>query len=190
MSNNPQQTQNKKMVDEAVAVFHSTDDLQAAIDELQSNGFMRQGLSILADEKTVAEKLGHRYQKVRDAEDSEDAPRTIFIPNETLGEAEATVIGLPLYLAATTATAVTVASGGTVLATTLAATAAGVAGAGIGTIFAHMIAKHHADFIQEQIDLGGILLWVNLRSPEMIEKATKILKKHAAHDVHVHRIPV
>lgn len=190
MSNNPQETQNTQMVEEAVAVFHSADDLQAAMDELQSNGFMRQELSILADEKAVEEKLGHHYKKVRAAEDDKDAPRTIFIPNETIGEAEGSAIGLPLYLAATTAAAVTVASGGTALAAAVSAAAAGAAGAGIGGIFARMIAKHHADFLQEQVDLGGILLWVNLRSPDMIEKATAILKKHSAHDVHVHRIPV
>lgn len=190
MSENPQKLQDMKTVDEAVAVFHSADDLQAALDALQSDGFMRQELSILADEKTVAEKLGHHYTKVREAEDDKDAPRTIFIPNETIGEAEGSVIGLPLYLAATTAAAVTVASGGTALAAALTAAAAGAAGAGIGAVFARMIARHHADFIQEQLDLGGILLWVNLSRPDMAVKATEILKKHSAHDVHVHRIPV
>lgn len=190
MNNTPQETPEIQTVDEAVGVFHSADDLQAAMDELQSSGFMRQELSILADEKTVEEKLGHRYKRVREAEDDKDSPRTVFIQNETIGEAEGSLIGLPLYLAATTAAAVTVATGGTALTAALAAMAAGATGAGVGAVFAHIVAKHHADFIQEQLDLGGILLWVNLGRPEMSEKAVTILKKHSAHDVHVHRIPV
>lgn len=177
-------------IHEAVGVFENADSLQAALDDLQSNGFMRQELSILADEESVKEKLGHIYHRVQEAEDDPKAPRTIFIPNETLGEVEGSAIGLPLYLLATTAAAITVASGGTLLGTILATTAAGSVGAGIGAIFAQLIDRHHAQYIQEQIDLGGLLLWVHLRTPEMEDKAKKILKKHSAHDIHVHEVPL
>ena len=177
-------------VHEAVAVFTDANDLQAALDDLQSNGFMRQELSVLADEKAVETKLGHRYRKIQEAEDDPDAPRTIFIPNETLGEAEGSVIAFPMYVAATTATGVVVASCGTMLAAITAAAAAGSIGASIGTIFARIIARHHAQYIQEQIDMGGLLLWVHLREPDMNDIALRVLKRHAAHDVHVHKIPL
>ena len=175
---------------EAVGFFSDADSLQAALDDLQEHGFMRQELSILADDKTVREKLSHIYSRVQDAEDDAAAPRTIFVPNETMGEAEGTVIGLPLYVAAVTATGVIVASGGTLLSAIIAATAAGAAGAAIGSVFAGLIAKHHADFIQAHIDKGGLLLWVHLRSPDLEETAKDILSRHAAHDVHIHEIPL
>lgn len=173
---------------EAVAVFTNAADLQAALDELQSSGFMRQELSVLANEKAVEEKLGHRYRKIQEAEDDPDAPRTIFVANETISEAEGSAIGLPMYMAATTATGVVVASGGTMLAAILAMAAGGSIGAAIGTVLARLIAHHHAQYIQEQIDLGGILLWVHLRAPEMKDIALRVLDKHASHDVHVHEI--
>ena len=182
--------QSVETVHEAVGVFNDAENLQAAIDELSEHGFMRQELSILADDKAVKAKLSHLYRFVEDAEDDPAAPRTIFVPSETIGEAQGAVISVPLYIAAMTATSIVVASGGTLLSAILAATAAGTAGAAIGSIFAGMIAKHHADFIQDQIDKGGLLLWVHLRSPDLEEPAKEILSKYAAHDVHIHEIPL
>jgi hypothetical protein len=183
-------TKNIEMVHEAVGVFNDADSLQAALDDLQSNGFMRQELSILANEDTVKKKLGHTYRRVEDVEDDPKAPRTIFVSNETIGEAVGSVIGLPLYIAAATASGIVAASGGALLTSIIATVAAGAVGASIGSIFAHMIAKHHADFIQSQIMHGGLLLWVHLRAPDMEERAMEILRKHSAYDVHIHEIPL
>lgn len=176
-------------VHEAVGIFDNEDALHTAIDELQENGFMRQELSVLAEEKAVEEKLHRIYKRTEEAIDDPDAPRTIFVPQETLGEAEGALIGTPLYVAATTAGAVTVASGGTILTAIVAAAAAGAAGTAIGGVLASFLAQHHADYIQDQLGKGGILLWVHLRSPDMEEKARQILAKHTNKDVHIHEIP-
>ena len=48
---------------EAVGVFTSADDLQEAIDELQSSGFHRAELSLLANEEAVNEKLGGGFDE-------------------------------------------------------------------------------------------------------------------------------
>ncbi|WP_321396163.1 hypothetical protein [Emcibacter sp.] len=179
-----------KTILEAVGVFDDVRSLQAAVDDLQEHGFMRQELSVLAGDKAIEEKLGHIYTRVEEAEDDPEAPRTIFVPLENIGDAEGALMGTPLYIAATSATAITVASGGTVLAAILAAAAAGAVGAAIGTILAGLVAKNYADEIQEHIDHGGFLLWVNLRSPDLGDKAREILGKHSAHDVHLHEIPL
>ncbi len=47
------------MIREAVAVFDDAEALQAAIDELESSGFDRAEISLLAGAKSVEEKLGH-----------------------------------------------------------------------------------------------------------------------------------
>lgn len=177
-------------VHEAVGVFNDADSLLAAMDDLQLNGFSRYELSVLASDNAIEEKLGHIYKRVREAEDDPSAPRTIFVPPETIGDAEGALIGTPLYLAATTSAALVVASGGTLLSAILATTAAGAVGAAIGTILASFVAKHHADYIQKQIDHGGLLLWVHLRSPDLENVAKEILKQHSAHDVHIHEIPL
>ncbi|MBU6474465.1 MAG: hypothetical protein KGL10_05755 [Alphaproteobacteria bacterium] len=177
-------------VHELVAVFKSADDLQEAMDDLWENGFAQHELSLLASEKAVREKLGRVYRRIEEAADDPDAPRTIFVSNESMGNAIGTAIGLPLYIAATTATGIVVASGGTLLAAILAAAAAGTGGAAIGAVLAGMISRHHAEYIREQIDLGGLLLWVHLRAPEMERKAADILARHAAVSVHAHEIQI
>jgi len=180
----------QKTVHEAVGVFRDPDNLQEAVEELQSHGFMQQELSVLAGESTIQEKLGHLYRRVKSAEDDPKAPRTIFVPIENINIAKGIAIGVPLFLAATTTAGVVVASGGAILEAISYATAAGAVGASIGSMFATFIAKHRAKYLQDQIKRGGLLLWVNLRSPEMEKKAKKILLKHSAQDVHVHDIPV
>ncbi|WP_308910498.1 hypothetical protein [Pseudokordiimonas caeni] len=177
-------------VEEAVGVFDHADWLQAALDDLQEHGFMRHELSVLASDKVVEEKLGHIYRRAEDVEDDPQVPRTVFVSDETMGEAEGGLVGLPLYAAAMTATGLVVASGGTLLAALLAATLAGAAGASLGALLANRLARHHADYIEGQIGRGGMVLWVHLRSSERAELAKEILSRNGARDIHTHKIAV
>ncbi len=56
-------------VKEAVAVFDNVKQLQDAIDELESSGFDRAEISLLASSGAVETKLGHMYEKVEELED-------------------------------------------------------------------------------------------------------------------------
>jgi hypothetical protein len=62
--------QESDVIQEVFGVFETADMLQEAIDDLMSSGFDRAELSLLAAEHTVEEKLGHKYQKVAELEDS------------------------------------------------------------------------------------------------------------------------
>src|SRR5688500_12051051 len=61
---------------EAVGVFTTASDLQAAIDELLSSGFHRAELSLLAGEDAVNEKLGGGITDARVLEDDPAVPRS------------------------------------------------------------------------------------------------------------------
>lgn len=61
---------------------------QEGIDELLMSGFDRAEVSLLAEEETVVEKLGHRYKKVEEIEDDTNAPRADYADAESLGEAK------------------------------------------------------------------------------------------------------
>jgi hypothetical protein len=50
---------------EAVGIFHAAEDLQAAVDDLLSQGFDRMDLSILASEKAIEDKLHEAYVPAR-----------------------------------------------------------------------------------------------------------------------------
>jgi len=180
----------KRTVRETVGIFKDPANLQAAVEELQSHGFMYHELSVLAGESTIQEKLGHLYKRVQSAEDDPEAPRTVFIPIESLNIARGVAIGLPLFVAASTTAGVVVASGGAILEAIIYAATAGAVGAGIGSMLATFIAKQRARYLQTQIQRGGLLLWVHVHSPEKEKRAKQILMKHSAEDVHAHDIPV
>jgi hypothetical protein len=173
---------------EAVGVFHSAETMQAAIDELLASGFDRAELSLLAAEETVVEKLGLNYRKVTALEDAAEAPRTAWISTESLGDAEGALIGAPLYIAAVVAAGAIVASGGSLAAAIAGAALAGGAGGTVGALLAGILGDRQAKAIEEQLEQGGLLLWVRTFTPADEERAVDILKRHCGEDVHLHEI--
>ena len=175
---------------EAVAVFEDAETLQAAIDELQSSGFDRAELSLLAGETAVQEKLGHAYKKAEELEDDASVPRAAYVSTESVGDAEGGLIGGLMYVGALAAAGAVVATGGTLAATIAGAAVAGGVGGLAGSALAKLVGDHHGQYIQEQLDHGGLLLWVRTRDKDHEKKATEILSKHSAHDVHIHALPL
>lgn len=185
-------TTNKEhsQVREAVGVFADADAMQHAIDDLLSSGFDRDELSLLAAEETVDEKLGHKYEKVAEIEDDATVPRTRYVSPESMSDAKAALIGGLLSVGALGAIGAIVASGGTLVAAiTGAAVGAGTWGL-LGEFLAKLVGDHHAHYIQEQLEHGGLLLWVRCSNSEREKNAMEILSKHSGRDVHVHALPV
>jgi hypothetical protein len=174
---------------EAVGIFRNAEDFQDAIDELLSSGFDRAELSLLASESAVAEKLGRHYRQTRALADHPEVPRAAYVSTEAIGDAEGALIGGLFYVGATLAAGAVVASGGTLAAAIAATVAAGGAGGLIGSILAHRVGDHHGRYLQEQLDRGGLLLWVHTPNLEDEERAVRILKAHCGDDVHVHALP-
>lgn len=181
-----QQAKKDEAVREAVGYFESVEDLDAVIAELGRSGFNRAEISLLAAERTVDEKLGHKFHKVTELADDPAAPRTFYVSNESVGDAEGALISVPLYIAAITAVGVIVASGGTLAAAIAGALAAGGAGGLVGAALAKLVGDKHAADLEQQIENGGLLLWVRTWDAPDEDRAVAILKKHSARDVHMH----
>jgi len=175
-----------QLVTEAVAVFHDVSDLDAAVEALQSAGFKRADISLLASEEAVEKKLGHRYERVEELEDDPKAPRVAYRTRESVGETEDVIIGSMTYLPAVLAAGTVVASAGVVAA---AVTGTAIAGALIGTVLARWLDKSHAEHLQEQLEHGGLLLWVRTHDQQQEQTALKVLLEHSGTDEHVHRLP-
>ncbi len=175
-------------VREAVAVFDQAENYEAAIEELNSAGFDRADISLLASEAAVDQKLPHKYRRIERLEDKDEVPRSAYVssPDVTTGRGAA-MAGLA-YIGATAAAGLVVASGGTMAAVIAAAIAAGGGGGALGSVAAKWLGTRHAQTIEEQVNAGGLLLWVNVRDPEHERRALDILSRHTTHDVHVHEI--
>jgi hypothetical protein len=163
--------------------------MENAVDELGSNGFDRMDISLLASEHAVTDKLGHAYVSARELEDDPSVPTTAFVSRASLGAAEGAVVGTLIYIPALIGAAAVVASGGAVAAAIAAAAVAGGIGGGIGTLLARLIDRAHANRIEEQLEHGGLLLFVRTRDAAHEARAREILAKHSGRDVHVHTVP-
>jgi hypothetical protein len=186
--NDTRNTDQTSTLREAVGVFHDPASLQAAIDELLSSGFDRAELSLLAAEHTIEAKLAHRYRKVVELEDDPRVPRTAYVSLESIGDAEGGLIGGLVYIGAVIAGGAVVASGGTLAGAFLAAAMAGGAGGLFGSGLARLIDYYHADYLQRQLEKGGLLLWVRTRDTAHEQRARDILERHSGEDVHVHEL--
>jgi hypothetical protein len=176
----------EKLATEAVAVFEDVTDLDAAVEELRAAGFKKSDISLLASEDAVERKLGHRYERVEELEDDPNVPRRAYQTRKSLGETEDILMGSLTYLPAVLAAGTVVASAGVVAA---AVTGAALGGALIATALGHWMDRSHAEWLQEQLDRGGLLLWVRTPTPEAEQQALGILTRYSPHDVHLHKMP-
>lgn len=179
----------EEFIKEAVGVFHDEPSLRAAADELMSAGFDRSMLSILSGHQAIEQTLGHDYKRVTDLEDASGVPRLAYISTDSRAEAEGALTGGLAYVGAVAAAGSIVASGGTMAAIIAATAVAGGAGGLVGAALSRVIERHHATYLEDQLNRGGILLWVRVFDDAHEEHALEILKRHTTDDVHVHRLP-
>lgn len=172
---------------EAVGVFDSWDALQAAMYDLLISGFSRFDISMLANEEAVREKLGDRFWTAKELEDDPDVPRAAFVSEEAIGELEGGITGGFLFLGSAIAMTALLTPAATAAASVAAAAVGGVPGAVIGGLIARRIGVQHKEYYRDQIERGGILLWVRCATPEKERLAQKIMAVHSGRDVHVHR---
>jgi hypothetical protein len=171
---------------EVVATFHAADDLEAAIEELLSSGFDRAELSLLASKAAVEDKLGHSFKAADEMADDPSIPRAAFVSTAAIGDAMGGLIGGLTYVGATVAAGVAVVSGGALAATIAAAVLAGGTGGFLGAVLARWVGHHHARYLADQLENGGLLLWVRAWSAPDVVRAIHVLRKHAGDRVHAH----
>jgi hypothetical protein len=166
---------------EVVAVFDDAEALEDAVFDLETHGFDRAAFSLLASEHAVEQKLGHRYRRVEEIEDEPKAPRETFFSRVSRLEVE---YGLAPTFAFVAAVAVGLGS----TPVTLPMLVAAGSGLAIGAALGRIMHQHHAERLREQLERGGLLLWVNIRSPDEERKAMTSLKTHGARDLHAHDV--
>ena len=173
-------------IPEAVGVFDTFEDLQQAFYDLRMVGIHHADISLLADEKVLKQKLGKAYWRAPDLEDDPRAPRATFVSEEAIGELEGAIAGGFFFVGSYIAMAAMLTPASTLAASIAAIAIGGSPAAVIGTLLARRVGKHHKDYYANQIEHGGILLWVRVRDKERENLAVNIMKGHSGRDVHVH----
>jgi hypothetical protein len=173
---------------EVVGVFHDERALEAAIDDLLEGGFDRAEISLLAGERAVIEKLGHGYNRIAELEDDLKAARVSYASKEDYGAAEGGLISGLIYVGALAGAGAAAASGGALAAVLWAAALTGGAGGAFGLGVARWLDHRRAERMREQLEKGGLLLWVHAGAETREKRAVDILQRHGAEDVHAHSL--
>ncbi len=185
----PQVTE-PKTIREVVAAFDSREALEDAIEDLQSHGFDRSQLSLLASSSTLDEHLRQPLADTRELERDPAAPRSEQPLDRTdVGNVAGVAVGTPAALAALGAAGVATAlTGGAVAGIAVAALAAAGGVGALGGLLAKRYNDQVAADFQAQVERGGILLWVSLRDPTQEADARSILARHATGEIRAHDI--
>lgn len=170
---------------EIVALFADAHGLEVAVQDLLTHGFDHGDLSILATEKAVRERLGHRIDDTVTASDDPATPRRAWIEPETRMEGRGALASVLGYFGAVTALGLTFATGGVAGVAVAAALVGAGAGAGLGVGLGRLFDQRLVREFQNQLDRGGILLWVRVNDDaERETRAMDILDRHGGHHVH------
>lgn len=94
-----------------------------------------------------------------------------------------------VYAGETAAAGTVLISGGAIVAPLVAATLVGGAGGVVGALLAKWLGDNHAQYLQTEVEYGGLLLWVRARDAKAEDLAVDVLKRHSSRDVHVHTLP-
>ena len=176
-------------VREVVGIFHNPESLRGAIEELMAVGFQQEELGLLASEQVVEQSLGDLYVRTNAAADSPDAPAIAFVRRESLGDATRTHSG-GLFFVGASGTAGALVASSALLGGALLPAVGAVVGVGlVGAFVASFIHQSDAEYLQQQIDEGQLLLFVRVE-PEREQQAMNILQRNSGLDVKVYEVPV
>ncbi len=174
---------------ETVALFDDPKRMEDAFVDLQTVGFDHAEISVLANREVIEEQLGRMYPSTAQAAGDPNAPRDAVVQQEVSNEARAAAIGIPAYIGALAAAAGVVATGG-IGAAVAAAVVGGGAGGLLGGVLSQWLGSRRSEYFKDQIERGGILMWVRTPDEASEERARQVLERHGGRDVHAQDLPV
>ena len=187
MSERDTQPVTTRITDEVVGLFRSTESVEAAISALASAGWDRSELSLLGQKGAFDPQPPIGGETAEQAADDPHTKRAAVVSDPDVRQGRTLATSMASVAAAFVAAGATVASGGTALAAVIGAAAAGGGAAAAVEALGRWAGKDRADFLEEQIRRGGIMLWVMLRRPQDETKARDILVRHGAEIIHSHQ---
>lgn len=177
-------SQNPQPIVEIVGTFPSSEALESAISALTSSGWDRSELSLLAQHGVIAADPVPADTRVAADDAKDDHQALISEPDVRQGRTLAA--GMAGVMAAFAASGATILTGGTALA---AVVGAAVAGGGVAAVVegvASVAGENRNHFLNQQIEHGGVPLWVKLHNPSEEAKAREIMSRHGGANIHVH----
>lgn len=171
---------------EAVGLFNNVDDLQAAIRDLEGTAFARQDISVMGTRSELEKVFGAPTVPPELAMDNADTPRQAPSRPEEQNIGRSAMIGVPAYVGAM---AMALGAGAITFPAFIGVAVLGAAGGGaIGAILVKLFGDRYNRHLEEQIERGGLLLWVRTPDEDREDTAKRIMISRGGYDVHTHEI--
>jgi outer membrane lipoprotein SlyB len=177
-------------VREVIGIFFDQDHLKEAINELRAAGFKTGQIGLLASEFAVEKSLADLYTRINAPSDDASAPHTAFVRKTSVGDTFHALGGGLFFVGSTAALGGVVASAAVFGGALVAGVAAAVTVGTIGAVLSKIIRQSDAEYLEQQVDEGNLLLFVRSTNGDSEEQAMQILSKHSGFDVRVHEVPV
>ena len=151
---------------EVVGRFAERGSFTAAVEALLAAGFATSDLSVLDTHETLsaAGTSGAAWQ-----------------------EALSALVGEIKYVGPLTAAGLIGIATGPIGAAVSAAVAAGLTGAALAELLETVRATPHTESFARALEAGAVMLWVRAETDDRETRASEILRRHSAADVHTHR---
>jgi hypothetical protein len=174
----------RSTIREAVAVFDDPEKLERAMSDLQSHGIDRANLSLLAH-GSLANHLPRNPERLAD---DPNTRREAAVSDTDFRQGQVLGTSLAATIAAFAAAGVSVATGGVAAATAVAAVAAAGGVGAVGALFGRKLREDEAAFLDAQLARGGVLLWVHTPDAPTEQRALEVLHRYSSH-VRLHDLP-
>lgn len=182
----PSPSSGTELYRECVGLFASAEDLQNAIRELEGTAFPRQDISVMASRTELMDVFGVKTIDPHIVMDTSEAPRQAPARPEEKTIGAAAMVGVPAYVGAMAAA---LAAGAVAFPAVVgAAVIGGLGGGTLGAILTKLLGDRDTRHYEEQIEKGGLLLWVRTPDRAREEIAVEIMRGNHANEVHVHDV--
>ncbi|WP_169569047.1 hypothetical protein [Sneathiella limimaris] len=171
---------------EAVGVFTDISSFYECIDQLQQEGFDRSEISLLNYHDLQSRSRRRDQIDTRETEDDPKVKRNAFIDPQSLGDAQGAIIGLPTYVLTMAGLAIGISLEFSMMNTILSSGIGGLVGFLLGMQGSIWLKSRSKVDLDEQINHGGIPVWIRIHNVKQERQALSILSDSHAEDIHVH----
>ena len=172
------ETQSALKID-IVGTFFDEQNLRTAIEELQSAGMEFKQMGLLCAESVLRDKLGHLYRRIDNNGGDAESPDMDFVDTEAVGNTPYAALGAMAFIGGAVGGGALVATAG-ILGGALAVATAGTAVVGsLGVLASELMSKSDAEALQEQLDVGHILLFVRIDNSKLKDEIIKIIHERS-----------
>lgn len=177
-------TPTKNGYTEIVGLFHSIEDLEKAISYLTGSDWHRSELSLLSQHKVF--DPDHVERQAAELADDPNVDRQPPFSEVDMQQGRTLTTSVSGAVGAVIGAGAVIISGGGTVGAIVGALVIGGGAAAVVEIMGRRASSKHERFLKEQVEKGGIPLWVKIESPEQETKARSIFEDHGATHVQMH----